>query len=66
MPDRDDIVRAALERQAVPAERTDFFDDLWELVQAREHAAAVRWRRISIVLAAVAVHRSAVSGRAKR
>jgi len=54
MPERDDVVRAALERHDLPRERAGFFDEIWEAVQAREHAAAVRWRRVSAVLAAVA------------
>jgi hypothetical protein len=52
---RDESIRAALEQHDVPADSPTFFDDLWELVHAREHAALVRWRRISVVLAGVAV-----------
>jgi len=52
---RDEFVRDALEEHVVPAESPTFFDDLWELVTTREHAAAVRCRRISIALAVVAV-----------
>jgi hypothetical protein len=52
---RDDEIRASLEELELPPQPTRFFDDLWELVTAREHAAAVRWRRISVALAVVAV-----------
>jgi hypothetical protein len=55
MPDeRDDWVRAALGRVPVPPESPTFFDDLWEAAQARERAAARRWRRVSVALALVA------------
>jgi hypothetical protein len=52
--ERDDWIRAALERMPVPPESPAFFDDLWEAAQARERAAARRWRRISLALALVA------------
>jgi len=52
---RDERIRAALEQHDVPADSPTFFDDLWELAHAREHAALVRWRRMSVVLAVVAV-----------
>lgn len=55
MSERDADVRALLEQFEVPAQSRTFFDELWELVQAREHARAVRWRRVSIVLACIAV-----------
>jgi len=50
----DERVRDALERMPVPPERPGFFDELWEEAQARERAAARRWRRISLMLALVA------------
>lgn len=52
---RDEAVRTALEQLELPPQPVQFFDDLWELVTAREHAAAVRWRRISVALAVVAL-----------
>lgn len=52
--ERDERVRRALEGMPVPADRPGFFDELWEQVQARERAAARRWRRIALVLALVA------------
>ena len=55
-------VRALLEQFQVPPQSRTFFDDLWELVQAREHARAVRWRRISLVLGGVAVAAIAAAG----
>jgi hypothetical protein len=51
---RDEHVRIALEQMHVPPDPPQFFDELWERVQARERAAARRWRRISLVLALVA------------
>lgn len=54
MNERDDDVRSALERLRVPPEPASFFDELWEQAQARERAAARRWRRVSLVLALVA------------
>lgn len=51
MPDRDDWVRDALGRLDVPPERDAFFAELWEQAQARERAAARRWRRVALALA---------------
>jgi hypothetical protein len=55
MSERDLIVRDALEQHVVPEQSPTFFEDLWDLVHRREHSAVVRWRRISIALAAVAI-----------
>jgi hypothetical protein len=52
--ERDDWIRAALERAQVPDESPSFFADLWEAAQARERAAVRRWRRVSLVLALLA------------
>jgi hypothetical protein len=52
--ERDEWIRAALERAPVPEQSPRFFADLWEAAQARERAAARRWRRVSLVLALVA------------
>jgi hypothetical protein len=62
---RDDWVHATLERVRVPDESPTFFTDLWDEAQARERAAAKRWRRTSIVLAfvaALAISAAAVLG----
>jgi hypothetical protein len=56
VPDeRDEWIRATLERARVPDESPTFFDELWETAQARERAAARRWRRVSLALAVAAV-----------
>ena len=55
-------VRTLLEQFPVPPQPRTFFDDLWELVQTREHARAVRWRRISIALAGIALAAVAAAG----
>jgi len=55
MPERDDWVRDALERLEVPPERDAFFAELWEQAQARERAAARRWRRAAFALGVTTV-----------
>jgi hypothetical protein len=62
---RDEWVHATLERVRVPEESPTFFSELWEEAQARERAAARRWRRTSVVLAfvaALAISAAAVLG----
>ncbi|HET7572705.1 MAG TPA: hypothetical protein VFJ77_08585 [Gaiellaceae bacterium] len=58
---RDEWVRERLARLAPPPRRRGFEDELWERVQARERAAARRWRLASVALAAVAVAATAAA-----
>jgi hypothetical protein len=55
MGDDERFARERLEGLNAPAPRPGFHDELWERVQAAEHAAARRWRLTSIALAVVAI-----------
>jgi len=49
------LLQERLQRLVAPPEPPGFADELWERVQASEHASARRWRLTSIALAVVAI-----------
>jgi hypothetical protein len=53
--DHERWLRERLQRLVAPPEQPGFADELWERVQAAEHASAHRWRLTSIALAVVAI-----------
>jgi hypothetical protein len=57
----DTLFRKAADR-LVPPEPPGFFEDFWEKTSRREHEAARRWRRVSLVLAACTVAALASAG----
>jgi hypothetical protein len=57
----DALFRTAVDR-LVPPEPPSFFEDFWQETSRREHEAAQRWRRVSLVLAACTVAALAAAG----
>lgn len=50
-----ELARRALAKLELPPEPPRFFEELRERMREHDHAAARRWRRVSVVLAGVAV-----------